>query len=188
MVAPTIERLLTAEDLLRLPASERYELVKGVLVAMTPPPGSEHGSLANQLAYLITYHVRQNSLGRVFAAETGFRLARAPDTVRAADVAFVSKSRLPAKLPKGYLDLAPDLVAEIVSPSDDPDEIQAKVKDWLDAGARIVLVVYSGSRQIAARCGRPLREVTILTEGDTLSVPDARSVPGFACPVSDIFA
>ena len=115
MIAPTVAlvsmpekmKYITAEELLRMPRSERYELVKGALVEMSPPPGTEHGSLAFQLSYLIGHFVKQHELGRVFAAETGFRLARNPDTVRAADVAFVAKSRLPAKLPKGYLDLAP---------------------------------------------------------------------------------
>lgn len=151
---------------------------------MSPPPGSEHGALAANLAYLLNDHVRKNDLGRVFAAETGFRLARDPDTVRAADFAFVAKSRCPAKLPKGYLDLAPDLVAEVVSPNDDPDQVQAKVRDWIDAGVRLMLVVYPGSRQIAVY--RSLRQVTILTDGDALELPDL--LPGFTCPVSDIFA
>lgn len=184
MVALEATKLVTADELLRMPPSERYELVKGVLVEMTPPPGSEHGSLANQLAYLITHHVKQHDLGRVFAAETGFRLARDPDTVRAADVAFVSKRRYPATLPKGYLDLAPDVVVEIISPSDDPDKIQAKIKDWLDAGALLVLVVYPGSRQVAVY--RSLRDVTILTEEDTFTASDL--LPGFTLSISEIFA
>src|SRR3989304_1648564 len=158
MIAPTVAQVsmpekmkyVTAEELLRMPRSERYELVKGALVEMSPPPGTEHGSLAFQLSYLIGHFVKQHELGRVFAAETGFRLARNPDTVRAADVAFVAKSRLPAKLPKGYLDLAPDLVAEIVSPGDDPDDTlrEAKVKEWLDAGVRLVA---GGCSRSAAR-------------------------------------
>jgi len=184
MVAPERTALVTAEELWQLPASERYELVKGVLLPMSPPPGSEHGALAANLAYLLTDHVRRNDLGRVFAAETGFRLARNPDTVRAADVAFVAKSRCPAKLPKGYLDLAPDLIAEVVSPNDDPDQVQAKVRDWLEAGARLVLVLYPGSRQVAAY--RSLRQVIVLTEGEVLTADDV--LPGFTCPVSDIFA
>ncbi len=121
----------------------------------------------------------------MFAAETGFRLTRNPDTVRAADIAFVSKDRLPAKLPKGYLDLAPDLVAEVVSPGNDPDEIQSKVREWLEAGARYVLVVYPGPRQIIVY--RSLRQVTILTEGDTFTAPDTLGVPGFELQVSTIF-
>ena len=184
MVAPVIEKLWTAEELSRLPESERYELVKGELIEMSPPPGYEHGSMIMRLAVQIANYALANDLGEVLAAETGFRIARNPDTVRAADIAFITKAHRPTKPPKGYLDLAPDLVAEVVSPSDDPDKVQRKIKDWLDGGSRLVLVVYPGSRQIAVY--RSLREVTILTDGDTLTAPDL--LPGFACPVSDIFA
>ncbi len=184
MEAVLAEKPLTADDLLALPADERYELEKGALIAMSPPPGSEHGSLANALAYLLTAHVRPNKLGQVFAAETGFRIGHNPDTVRAADVAFVSKARLPRQLPKGYLDIPPDIVAEIVSPSDDADRVQAKTTEWLEAGVQIVLVVYPGPRQIAVY--HSLHQVIILTESDTVTLEPVLS--GFSIPVSEIFA
>jgi Uma2 family endonuclease len=117
-------------------------------------------------------------------AETGFRLARNPDTVRAADLAYVSAERLPATLPKDCLGLAPDLVAKVVSPRDDPDGIQAKVRDWLEAGARLVLVVCPGPRQVAAY--RSLREFTVLTEADTLTAPGIP--PEFSLELSALFA
>ncbi len=179
----TAEKLMTAEELLRLSSQGRYELVKGVLVEMTPP-GYEHGKVANRFNYRLTHHVIQNGLGEVVAAETGFRLARDPDTVRAADIAFVSEARRPAIPPTGYAEFAPDLVVEVVSPHDNPDEIQSKVTDWLEAGVRLVLVMYPRSRQVAVY--RSLREVIVLTEADTFSAPDL--LPGFSCPVADIFA
>jgi len=179
----TAEKLMTAEELLRLSSKGRYELVKGALVEMTPP-GYEHGSTTMRFAIRIANHAIANDLGEVVAAETGFRLSRDPDTVRGADVAFVSKARRPAIPPTGYADFAPDLVVEVVSPHDNPDEIQTKVKDWLEAGVRLVLVVYPRSRQVAVY--RSLREVTILTEADTFSASDL--LPGFSCPVAEIFA
>ena len=182
-IAQSETKLVTADELLRLSSKGRYELIKGELIEMSPP-GFEHGAIANQLAFFITGHALRQNLGRVLAAETGFRLSRNPDTVRAPDVAFVAKEHLPAKPPKGYADFMPDLVAEVVSPSDDPDDVQAKMKEWLDAGVRLVLVVYPGSRQVAVY--RSLREVTILTEGDTLTAEDL--LPGFALPITSIFA
>ncbi|HKZ85062.1 MAG TPA: Uma2 family endonuclease [Anaerolineae bacterium] len=179
----TAEKWMTAEDLLRLSSEGRYELVKGALIEMTPP-GYEHGEIANRFSYRLTHHVIQNDLGVVLAAETGFRLSRDPDTVRAPDIAFVSKARRPTIPPTGYADFAPDLVVEVVSSNDDPDEIQSKVRDWLEAGVRVVLVVYPRSRQIAVY--RSLREVTVLTEADSLVLSDV--LPGFSCPVADVFA
>jgi Uma2 family endonuclease len=107
MVTPALEQPLeqahewTADELLALPEDERYELVEGKLIAMAPPPGLGHGLYTNRLNYMITAHVLQNKLGVVVAAETGFRLRRRPDTVQAADVAFVTKQRRPKKLPMG---------------------------------------------------------------------------------------
>lgn len=177
------QKLVTAEELLLMPEADRYELVKGQLVEMSPPPGFEHGAITYRLSFQIGSYVLQQRLGIVVAAETGFRLTRRPDTVRAVDVAYVSAARLPSVLPKGYLDLAPDLVAEVVLPSDDPDAIQAKVNDWLDAGTQMVLVVYPGSRQMAVY--RSLRQVIVLTESDTLEAPDL--LPKFSMPLSAIF-
>lgn len=178
------QKRMTADDLLQLPADARYELVRGVLLEMSPPPGFEHGMTTMRFALRMAAHVEAHDLGLVFAAETGFRVARNPDTVRAADVAFVSKSRLPETAPKGYADLAPDFVGEVVSPSDDPDRIQEKVRNWLEAGVRLVVVVYPRSRQVMAY--RSLREVVVLTDTETLTAPEI--LPGFSLPIADLFA
>jgi Uma2 family endonuclease len=183
MIAPEQPRLVTAEDLLQLSNLGRYELVRGELIE-TSPAGTEHGFIGMRLAWRLAAFAENQQLGVITLAETGFRLARDPDTVRAPDVAFIRAERWPTKPPKGYLNLAPDLIAEVVSPKDEPDAVQANIAEWLAAGVRVALVVYPGSRQIAVY--RSLRQVTILTDGDTLELPDL--LPGFACPISDIFA
>jgi Uma2 family endonuclease len=86
---------MTADELLRLPHDgHRYELVEGELKVVTPA-SSRHGRIANTVAFLLTQYVRQHDLGVVYAAETGFQLRENPDTVRAADAAFVAKSHIP---------------------------------------------------------------------------------------------
>src|SRR4030095_5941651 len=132
---------MTAEELLRLNLpNKRTELVRGVLV-VREPAGYRHGDVAAQLLAAIANHVNASRLGRVFAAETGFTLARKPDTVRAPDVAFISSARLPDPPPRGFAELAPDLAVEVLSPDDRPGEVLTKVGDWLNAGARVVWVV-----------------------------------------------
>ena len=92
---------MTADELLHLDAAnKRAELVRGVLV-VREPAGYQHGDVAAQLLVAIANHVNANGLGRVFAAETGFTLSRNPDTVRAADVAFISTARLPHPSTRG---------------------------------------------------------------------------------------
>jgi len=183
-IAPTTEteKLITADELLAMSSKGRYELTEGRLIKMSPP-GSEHGLIVNTINYFVTDHVRRKKLGKVFAAETGFRLSRKPDTVRAPDVAFVSSARLPTPLPKGYMDIAPDLVVEVVSPSDDADDVQLKIKEWLEAGAKMVCYVYPSSRQVVVY--RSLRDVRLLTDADALLGDDV--LPDFSLPVKEIF-
>jgi Uma2 family endonuclease len=106
------------------------------------PAGSRHGRIAARLLVRITNHVEQHRLGETYAAQTGFLIQRSPDTVRAPDVAFVASNRLIDYADHvGYLPLAPDLVAEVMSPGDSSSEVETKVQAWLDAGVKVVLVV-----------------------------------------------
>lgn len=109
---------MTVEQLLTMPGDTRHELVDGVVATMSPA-GWTHGLVAATLLGHLFPVVADPGLGRVFAAETAFRLARDPDTVRAPDLAFVRGARLPSA-PDGFADLLPDLVAEVVSPADSP--------------------------------------------------------------------
>jgi Uma2 family endonuclease len=128
--------------------------------------------------------VETNDLGVVFAAETGFKLASDPDTVRGVDIAFVSKARLEAVGEvEGYWPEAPDLAVEVISPSDTYTGVEEKVTEYLQAGAKAVWVVNPRRRTITVY--RSLNEITILTEQDTLDGGEV--VPGFRCRVSEVF-
>jgi len=174
---------MTADELLRLKLPDkRTELVRGVLV-VREPPGYLHGRVAAKLAHFLMNHVGANDLGCVLAAETGFKLSTDPDTVRAPDVAFIRRDRLPEPPPTGYAELAPDLVVEVLSPDDRPGEVLAKVADWLNADVKLVWVV-----DPRHRCVRVYREngsESLLTERGALDGEDV--VPGFTCPVATIF-
>lgn len=175
---------LTAEQLLHLPDDGyRYELVKGELNKM-PPAGARHGGIAATIAQVLANYVKSNRLGIVFGAETGFWIQHGPDTVRAPDAAFVANERLPeGGLPAGYFEGAPDLAVEVVSPNDTASEVQAKVEDWLRAGARLVWVVYPESHSVTVF--RTWDDVRMLTAEDTLTGDPA--LPGFTCPVQELF-
>src|SRR5262245_42601215 len=118
---------------------KRRELVNGVLHMMSPA-GGRRGQIAHQLGRLLGNYVDAKGLGVVFAAETGFLLSRDPDTVRAPDVAFVCQVRI-AALPdiSGFIPLAPDLVAEVISPNDRFSEVEEKAAYWMKSGVRVVL-------------------------------------------------
>ncbi|MCZ6681035.1 MAG: Uma2 family endonuclease [Candidatus Poribacteria bacterium] len=174
---------MTADELLVLPDDGfRYELVKGVLRKM-PPAGFDHGIRTMDLGARLHRYVKRNNIGRVAAAETGFQLAWNPDTVRAPDIAFVRRDRLPPTGQRGYFQGTPDLAVEVVSPGDSSREVEEKVADWLNAGTSLVWVVRPRNRTVTVY--RSLTDVAILARADTL---DGESViPGFRCRVAEIF-
>lgn len=176
--------LFSAEDLLHLPANgRRMELVKGKIYEMAAA-GAKHGGGARRAANFLGNHVDDERLGEVFAAETGFILNRFPDTVRAPDAAFVSEDRLPTDgLPDGFLELAPDLVVEVVSPNDRPSEVREKVAEWLEAGTRMVIALYPRMRTAVVH--RPSQEPVTLSDQDTLTGDDV--VPRFSVRVGELF-
>ncbi|MFL6216508.1 MAG: Uma2 family endonuclease [Blastocatellia bacterium] len=183
----TLTQYLTEEDLLRMPDDGyRYELVEGELRRMAPT-GFEHGRCTHNLSGMLWSYVRDNDLGIVVAAETGFIIARRPDgrvTVRAADIAFVAKGRIPANADTSkYLELAPDLVVETLSPSDTALEVEEKVALWLAAGVRVVVTMNPALRSVTVH--RSSHDIVKLTDQDELDLSDI--IPGFRCRVSAIF-
>jgi len=176
---------VTAEQLLSMPDDGcRYELVAGELRKMTPASW-RHGTVAGYLHILLGAHVSERSLGRVLSAETGFLIARDPDTVRAPDIAFIRKERLEGDLPEeAFWPGAPDLAVEVVSPGDRTGEVDEKVRSWLDAGAGMVWVVNPQWRSVTVY--RSATDIKTLTENDDLDGGDV--VPGFRCRVGEIFA
>lgn len=183
----TTRTLMNEDDLMRMPDDGyRYELVEGELRQM-PPTGYDHGRCTGNLSSLLAAHVREHKLGDVLAAETGFVIARTRDnrvTVRAPDVAFVARGRVPADADTSkYLELAPDLVAETLSPSDTAVEVEEKIASWLAAGVRVALVVNPASRTLTLY--RSPSDISRLTDKDELDLNDV--VEGFRCPVAEIF-
>ena len=179
--------LITVDDLpdisARLSAEgQRCELVRGELHKMAPA-GARHGVVAQRIALRIGNYVETRELGYVFAAETGFIVQRHPDTVRAPDVAFVSKERLQGEVPPGYMGIVPDFVVEVVSPNDSASAVQAKVEDWMKAGTRLVWVVYPETRSVAVY--RSLQEAQVLSSVDTLNAEPV--FDDFSVPVGDLF-
>jgi len=176
--------LLTAADVERMSIPDKQvELVRGRLV-VREPPGSWHGAVAANLAYLLGDFVRRHELGLVFAQDTGFKIGSDPDTVRAPDVAFVARARTGAIRARGYAELAPDLLAEILSPDDRPADVLAKVADWLGAGTKLVWVI--DAERSEARVYRQDGSLAVLGEHDSLDGEDV--LPGFSSPLRAVLA
>ncbi len=183
MTTESATKLMTADELLRLGDDVRGELIKGEFREVMSA-GGQHGKAAMNLGIELGVFVKRRRLGTTFAAETGFWLERGPDTVRAPDLAFTSAERLPLDDDTpGYLEVVPDLVAEVRSPNDSRREVRAKAEMWLSHGVRLVWVVHPDTRTIDVyRADAPvatLAEDAALDGGDVL--------PGFTCPVRAVF-
>jgi Uma2 family endonuclease len=178
------KHLLTAEEFAALPLGDmRSELIEGVLHAM-PPTFEDHSESTALLTILLGHYVVTHRLGKMYAAETGFLIARNPDTVRAPDIAFTQKERVPADSPAPrWVPVIPDLVAEVASSGDYPGELRRKAEMWVEVGVRLVWVVLPSQRVIEIY--RPGQTVLTLGEADTLDGEDV--VPGFSAPVAAVF-
>ena len=176
--------LLTADDLLELDGrGVKGELIKGVLHEKVSS-GGKHGDIAFALGAEIRAYARPRRLGRVGGTDTGVLLERNPDTVREPDVYYISAEKLPLDVVvNGYYESIPDLVAEVLSPSDPRQEFDAKIQMWLNFGVRLVLAIYPETRNITTH--QPGRPPVTLGYGDTLDAGDV--IPGFQCPVREIF-
>lgn len=177
-------RLLTADDLAKQAKDDaRYELVKGVLRKM-PSAGFEHGICAAEIGSRLNVHVKTHQLGYVCGAETGFKIAQNPDTVRAPDAAFVRQTSIERQgIVKGYWEGAPDLAVEVISPGDTYAEVAEKVEEWLTAGCTMVWVI--NPRRETVEVYRSNEDFTVLRGTDILDGGDV--VEGFQCQVQDIF-
>ena len=179
MSRPTIT---TAEQLLTHRAPGRQELVRGELRVMSHA-GKWHGAVAMRLGTRLFLFVEEHNLGLVFAAETGFVLARDPDTVLAPDVSFVRKDRLADVTTRGFFEGPPDLAVEVLSPDDTKTRVRDKVNGWLEHGTRLLWVVDPRTRR--ATVHHPHRAARTL---DAAAVLDGEDVlPGLRLPVADLW-
>jgi len=176
-------KLITAEEFARMPNppdGSRQELVRGRIETM-PPPGGRHGFCCSKMDRRVGGFIEQHGLGSVFANDTGFITGQGPDTVRGADVSFWSKERLP-EIPEGYIDVAPDLAIEVLSPHDRFARLQLKVNEYLTKGVRLIWIVDPEDRSVTVY--RPNQQPAILFENDTLAGEDV--LPGFSCLVAEL--
>jgi len=177
--------LVTAEELLALPTGmgQRYELVTGEIREMSPS-GWRHGLIVDNVQSLLSTYVRAHGLGRCFGAETGFLIARDPDTVRAPDCGFVAKQNIPSEMPgEAFWPGPPDLAVEVLSPSDKTGDVDEKIRAWLAAGCAAVWIIDPQLQAVAIH--RSQTDIQIKTTGETLE--GGAVVPGFSCPVEELF-
>jgi Uma2 family endonuclease len=182
-MSATARAAVTPDDLLRMPDGERFELVRGELRPMNPT-NFEHFRITDNVTFPISRFVRERKLG-IVGGEGGFEL-EIGRTVLAPDVAFVAAERVPdrARQRQGWTPLAPDFVAEILSPSNTAEEVAEKVLIHLRAGVRLLWIVDPKHETVTVHW--PDRTARIFVVGETLDGGDV--LPGFSLPVAEVFA
>lgn len=181
-VAPT-SKIYTWEDALAMPDGERYEVINGELRERVMSFGSS--AIATLIGYLLQTWARQGHPGTVTGSDGGFTIfGWSPGDVRMPDVAYISKGRLPRIPARGWVDVAPELAVEVVSPTDRITDAEDKAQDYIRAGVDLVWVVVPSTKSV--HVWRKNGERAVLRVGGTLSGEDV--LPGLSIPVGDLFS
>ncbi|MGI8915558.1 MAG: Uma2 family endonuclease, partial [Chloroflexota bacterium] len=135
-------RRYTVDDLEQFPDDGKFrELVDGQIVEWDMPT-RKHSILESELGRIIGNFVREHRLGTVGTGESMVRILGSAYDARGSDIEFCRRGRTTwedASLPAAFT--VPDLVVEIISPSDRADRVLDKVHDWLRAGVQLLWYV-----------------------------------------------
>lgn len=175
------ETLMTGEEFFHRPDLGPCELVNGRIVPL-PPTGCDHGFVEARLVSRLMTYAESSGRGEVMSGEAGIYIRRNPDTVRAPDAAFISNERLVKRNSSSYLDIAPELVVEVLSPDDRWSEVTEKIQDYFDAGVARVWIVDPKARKLHAY--RSPTESELFGEGQVLA--DEEVLPGFRLNLSEL--
>ena len=176
--------LLTAEEFARLPEDgRRTELVRGEVLEMNVPV-PRHGEVCLNLGAALKSYLKTNSVGRVASNDAGILTERNPDSVRGPDLFFISNARLPGRhLPTEYLSMAPEIVFEVLSPTDRWADVFRKTGEYLAAGVEIVCVIDFDDESVHLYFDR--KPEVVLRSGGLLEFPE--HLPGFSLPLTELF-
>ncbi len=178
----TPTRPVTGEQLLAMGDIGPCELIDGVIVSMGPT-GGKHGYLESKLDRYLGAFIDKKKIGLCMVGEIGIYIRHDPDRIRAADFAFWASEKLPDGPPLGFIEVAPDLVVEILSPTDRWPEINEKIADYFSVGVGELWIVDPSDETVFVY--RSPAQPIALRRGDTLS--GSGPLNGFTLPIDELF-
>jgi len=183
LVTLAATKRFTADEFMAMPDAPDFELIDGQLVERELM-GAYSSFVAAKISFELNRFNLERPFGWVFDSDATYRCFKLPDTLRRADVSVILHGRLAGnRIPESYVSIAPDLVVEVISPTNKAGAVETKILEYLEAGVKLVWVVFPQSRTIHVRRAegtlRVVREHEQL-DGETL-------LPGFSCSVRDLF-
>ena len=150
---------------------------------MSPKNNFQHGNIASRLFLALGNHAQQHRLGVILDSSTGFWMKNR--NCRAPDISFVSKARLKGfkRSANQFFPGAPDLAVEVLAPSNTPQEITERLKDFFSSGTKLAWIIHP-KEQFVEVCHSPT-ERKILGAGADLD--GEILLPGFRYPIADLF-
>lgn len=162
----------------------RLEINSAGQLIFMPPTGSESGKKNSSLLAQIWYWNNQNKLGEVFDSSTGFKLSNG--AVRSPDVSWVSLNKwnvLTKQQRRKFAPIDPDFALELMSPTDDLDELRNKMREYISCGVSLGWLINPDKRQVEIYCRVKQKEV--VENPSALSGEDI--MPGLVVDLSEIF-
>jgi Uma2 family endonuclease len=159
-----------------------FELVRGDVVEV-PLPGERQALICANVTALLNSYARQRRRGRVLSNDPGILLEKDPDTVRGPDVAFFDDVRSYDQLNPKWLEGAPMLAVEVLSPNDRIGKVTRRIAEFLRAGTHLVWLIDPEARDVTAH--RPGQNPQVFEAGQELTGEDV--LPDFRCPVAEFF-
>ena len=171
----------TVEDLLNMPEDgQKYELVDGEIVVS--PTGLKHSKISIKIARILATFLDQHPTGELLGSDLGIWLANG--NLRSPDLTFVRNEKLPPEEDQDkFAEFVPDLAVEVLSPSDRPKFVAAKIGEFLENGVPIVWLVNPALKTVTAY--RSLSDIKVYSGEDVIHAEPV--LPGFSCPVSRFF-
>ena len=156
----------------------------GELIIM-PPTGGETGNRNFEITVGLGIWNKQYNLGKGFDSSSGFKLPNGAN--RSPDASWVKQERWEAlnqEQKRKFIPLCPDFVVELRSPTDSVKQLQAKMQEYIDNGARLGWLIDAKTRRVEIY--RPNQDVELLENPLALSGEDV--LPGFVLDISSIFS
>jgi Uma2 family endonuclease len=169
--------LISVEEFDRLEEEEfRYELDEGELITLTRPR-ARHVLIEGNLYFALRSYLDRNPIGKVLGADILFVLGSA--TKRAPDVSVILRTFDPDKEIQG----APEIAAEILSPSNTRRAMQRKLGQFFGAGCKLAWIIDPKTRtvEIWESAAGPSHT---LNESDSIETP---LLPGLIYPIAKLF-